>query len=57
MENEYETFRRYSYQKPLSAGVDKEQSTRSWLRGGRSMTNGKSVSFSSKKGLRGPEKT
>ena len=72
MENQYETFRRYSYQKmqlsedtairrysyqkPFSAGVDKEKTTPSWLRSGRSMSNGKYVSFLSKKGLQGPEK-
>jgi hypothetical protein len=66
VENEHVTFRRYNYQKPFSAGVDRQQdyrttdyrkeNTRTWLRGGRNISSGKSVSISSEKRLRGLEK-
>lgn len=34
----------------------RKENNRTWLRGGRSMSDGKAVSFSSKKGLQGLEK-
>lgn len=61
VENEHGSFRRYTYQKPFPAGVDKVETTgrkipRHGYVVGEIRQMEKSISFSSKKGLRGLEK-